>query len=79
MGQAQQTEGTAPAGAQRLGSVWLVQGRARDLEWLEGGVCVKGWSRGKRRGWRGWCPADSDVTFQSLFPPWLKKDKNLSN
>ena len=30
-------------------------------------MCVKWWSRGERQGWRGWCLADNDVTFQSLF------------
>lgn len=64
VGRAHQTKEIVPAESQRLGSIWPVQGRAHDLEWLEDGVCVKGWSRG---GWRGWCLADNDVTLQSLF------------
>lgn len=67
VGKAHQTEGTAPAEAQRLGSVWPVQGRARDLEWLEDGACVKWWSWSERQGWRGWGLAGNDVAFQSLF------------
>ena len=40
VGKALQALGTTRSNAQRLGSIWAVQGRAPGSEWLEDGVCV---------------------------------------
>lgn len=42
VGRVHQTKEIVPAESQRLGSIWPVQGRAHDLEWLRMGFVLRG-------------------------------------